>query len=227
VGHRFRVGAPEFQGPWVKVIGVVGDTKHRSLDEPPSPAFYFPSFQMPSMAFNLVIRTPTEAAALIPAIRLEATRLHPDATITDVRTVAALIDVHVANRKMNLYLVAVFAGMALLLATVGVYGVIAYSVAQRTHELGVRLALGAGESRVIALVLRQGAALGLTGLLFGLATAATLSRFIATMLFAVGPFDVVTFGGVALVLSTVLLIATYVPARRAARIEPLSALRSE
>jgi putative ABC transport system permease protein len=227
VGRRFRVGPPEFRGPWLTVIGVVGDTKHRSLSDAPSPAFYFPSQQIPSTSFNLVIRTAAAPAGLIPAILREAARLHADAALTDVRTVGSLIEKHVANRKMNLYLVGMFAGMALLLAAVGVYGVIAYSVAQRTHEIGIRMALGATETRVVSLVLSHGLAIGGAGLLLGLGMAASLSRFIASMLYGVAPLDVDSLGSVASVLGVVVLLAGWLPARRASLIDPLTALRSD
>lgn len=227
IGRRFRVGPPEFQGPWLTVIGVVGDTKTHSLADNPTAAFYFSARQLPSVSLNVVIRTASGSAMLVPAIRREASRLHPDAALTDVRSFDALIEKHVADRKRNLYLVGAFAAMALLLAAVGVYGVIAYSVAQRTHEIGIRVALGASQSRVLRLILEHGLQLSGVGLALGLAIAAALSRLLANMLFGVSSFDAVTFAAVALILATVTLMATYLPARRASAVDPLTALRSE
>lgn len=236
LGKRLKIGAPEF--PWLTVVGVVNDVKESSLQNPALPHTYTPYFQVPdaslenplfgqSRRLNLAVRTSGDPAAETSAVGAVIMGLDPSIAITKVHTMNADIQKSVAPQRFILFLLGIFAALALFLAAVGVYGVLSYSVAQRTHEIGVRIALGASNKTVLTLVLTEGMRLTIAGATVGVAGALALTRLMAGLLFGVTPHDPVTFIGVTVVMCGVALIACYIPARRAMRVDPMVALRYE
>ncbi|HEY6232333.1 MAG TPA: ABC transporter permease [Pyrinomonadaceae bacterium] len=208
-----------------EIIGIVGDIRHRALESEPRPAMYMPTYQRGSM--NVVIRTKGDPTALAATARKEVQAIDPDQPVADVRTMDQWLETAVAAPRYRTGLIALFALVALILACTGIYGVMSYSVTQRTHEIGVRMALGARRFDVLKLVVRQGMALVIAGVLIGLAAAIGLTRVMASLLFEVTAKDPFTFVAVAVVLTLVAFIACYLPARRATKVDPLTALRYE
>jgi putative ABC transport system permease protein len=210
-----------------EIIGVVGETKP-SLDAEPSPQMYVPFAQDSSWSgMSLVIRTTNDPANTASAARNEIRLLDKGIPIFNVKTMNDVLGTSIASQRMSMLLLSAFAAMALLLAMIGIYGVTAYYVTQRTQEIGIRMALGAQTSDVMKLVFGNGMALALIGVVVGLAGAFALTRLMATLLFAVKPTDVVTFAIVSVCLLVTALIACYLPARRATKVDPLVALRYE
>ena len=207
-----------------EIIGVVGDVRHGSLEAPPLPAMYMPTLESGE---NVVIRAQGDSASLSAAVRRELAAIDPNQPVARVRTMDEWLARAVAAPRYRTALFALFAGLALALSAVGIYGVMSYSVSQRTREIGVRMALGARHRSVLGLVLRQGMLLVVIGVAIGLAGAFALTRVIASLLFNVGTRDPATFSGVAVVLALVAFIACYVPARRATKVDPMVALRYE
>ena len=207
-----------------EIIGVVGDIRHRSLELTPLPAMYMPAFES---GLNVVIRTRSDVQGLAASVRRELSLIDPDQPVARVRTMDQWLGLAVAAPRYRTGLFGLFAGLALVLAIVGIYGVMSYSVGQRTHEIGVRMALGARRTDVLRLVLRQGMSLVTIGVAIGLAGAFALTRVIASLLYDVGTKDPSTFLIVALVLGAVAFVACYVPAWRATKVDPLVALRYE
>jgi len=207
-----------------EIIGIVGDVRHRSLELPPLPMMYMPAFEPGA---NVVIRTQTDSSALAAAVRREVTSIDPNQPIGTVRTMNEWLGLAVAAPRYRTGLFGLFAGLALMLSAVGTYGVMSYSVGQRTHEIGVRMALGARQLDVLKLVVRQGMSLALVGVGIGLLGALALTRIISSLLFDVGTKDPTTFTSVAVLLAGVAFIACYVPALRATKVDPLVALRYE
>jgi putative ABC transport system permease protein len=197
------------------------------MERAPESALFLASLQEPSGAYNLVIRTAGDPLRVAAAVKGEISTVDRDIPVSQVRPMREYVARSVAQPRFNMVLIATFATLALALAAVGLFGVIAYSVAQRTHEIGIRRALGAANGRVIGMVLKQGIALASAGVVLGTGGALFLSRYLETLLFGLEPTDPVTFAGVAALLATVALAACYLPARRAARIDPLVALRYE
>jgi putative ABC transport system permease protein len=226
IGKRARVSvADDFS---CEIVGIVGDVKHRSLDAEAGPEFYLSYLQSPVSAVSLVTRTMVEdPTGVVPSIRNEVTQLDSDLPIADVRPMNDLLAESVASRRFNMLLLAVFASLALLLAGVGIYGVMAYSVAQRTREIGIRMALGAQARDVLRLVVRQGLYLVIIGMTLGVAGAFAVTRVMASLLYGVSPTDPVVFAFVACALCVIALFACYLPARRATKVNPVVALRSE
>lgn len=176
---------------------------------------------------NLVVRSATDPASLVPAIRAAVAAVDKDQPISGVETMKQLVSDSVSTRRLTLVLLGLFSGLALVLAAIGIYGVMAYSVAQRTHEIGIRMAVGAQQKDVLGLVLGEGARLTLWGVGFGVAAALGLTRLLSSLLFAVSASDPLTYAAVAVVLVVVALLASYIPARRALRVDPIVALRYE
>jgi putative ABC transport system permease protein len=226
VGKRATVTvAPNFTA---EIIGVVGDVKHRNLESESGPEVYVSYLQVPTSSASIVIRTAAnDPTSILPAVRNVVGQLDKDLPVADVRTMSDLLSDSVASRRFNMFLLGSFAMVALLLAGVGIYGVMAYSVAQRTHEIGIRIALGAQARDVLKLVVGQGMYTAMIGVGIGLAGAFALTRVMASLLFGVSATDPIVFAGVALLLSFTALVACYIPARRATKVDALNALRSE
>ena len=208
-----------------EIIGVVGDIRHRSLVTQPFATMYLPTRE--TGRDNVVIRTHGDPLNLVGAIRREVHAIDPEQPISALRTMNDWIDTSVAAPRFNTLLLGLFAGVALLLATTGIYGVMSYVVAQRTHEIGIRMALGARRWNVLKLVLRQGMGLVLIGVVLGLLGAFAVTRVMSSLLFGVTAKDPFTFGVVAMLLAMVAFVACYIPARRATKVDPLVALRYE
>jgi predicted permease len=226
VGKSFRFGFPEMNGPRLTIVGVVGDTRDYGPDAAAPPVWYFSSYHVPHQNDTLVIRSAGDPGALAAAVHRAAAELEQSALITDVRTVEQLVSGSVASRRLNMLLLAIFAGLALLLAAVGIYGVMAYAVNRRSHEIGVRLAMGATAGDIMRMVIGRAALLGALGIAIGAAAALALTRLISGMLYGVKATDPLTFVTVAAVLFGAAIAASYTPARRATRVSPLAALRA-
>ena len=217
---------------WHEVVGVVSDVRSRGLVEDPRPEMFLEQRQSRALGvntrtFNFVIRTAGDPLALANSVRGVFRALDPDIPVGDVRTVEQLVSESISQERFSMLLLAIFAGVALLLAAIGIYGIMAYSVAQRTQELGVRMALGADASTVRSLVLRQGMRVAGVGLALGLGLAIAMTRLLESLLFSVSTTDPAIFGAVAALLAGVAFVANYIPALRASRGDPLAALREE
>ncbi|MGH9932753.1 MAG: FtsX-like permease family protein, partial [Pyrinomonadaceae bacterium] len=207
-----------------EIIGIVGDIRHRALESQPAPAMYMPAFQPGE---NVVIRTQGDPAGITAAVRKEVQAIDPYQPIATVRTMEEWLGRSVAAARYRTMLVSLFAALALVLSAVGIYGVMSYTVGQRTQEIGVRMALGARQLDVLKLVVRQGMVLVLTGIAVGVVGAIALTRIIQSLLFEVGTKAPTTFAAGALLLIFVAFVACYIPARRATKVDPLEALRYE
>jgi putative ABC transport system permease protein len=210
-----------------EIIGVVGDHKHLGLNTAVDPVAYWPHPELVYPGMTIVLRTNGDARAVAPAAREVIRGLDPLQPVGEISTMESLLSTSVAGSRFSAFLLAVFSVVALVMAAVGIYGVMSYSVLQRTHEIGVRMALGAQSFDVLKLVLTRGVVLGLIGVACGLAASFALTRLISTLLFEVTPTDAATFAGVSVGLFLVTLLACYLPARRATRVDPLKALRYE
>jgi putative ABC transport system permease protein len=223
VGRRMRP-CSDCQEPWYTIVGVVEDVRHGTLEETPKPVMYAPLWRTPSPRMNLAIETRMPAERIVPAVR----RVVGSAMyVADVRTMNELVTEAGAARRFQTTLLTAFAALALLLAAVGLYGMVAYAVKHRTKEIGVRMAVGAGRGRILGMVLRQGMTPAVVGMALGLAGAAAATRLIASWLYGVTRFDAVTFAAVPVVLLAVAAAACIVPAWRATRVDPVGALRHE
>jgi putative ABC transport system permease protein len=229
IGKRLKVGALDSPNAWLTVVGVVGDVHQTGLYEQKL-EFYVPyaqerrSFMAPR---DLVVRTKSDPALIASAVRNAVWAVDKDQPVSNVRTLDQVFAAAISQERFQTLMLGLFAGLALLLACVGLYGVISYAVVQRTHEIGVRMALGAQPVDVLRLVIRQGMTLTLAGLVVGIVVGTFVTRVLTDMLFGVTPRDPLTFAGVPVLLLLVALLACYIPARRATRIDPLIALRSE
>jgi putative ABC transport system permease protein len=224
IGGRLREGAGS---PWSTVVGVVGHVRHTGLDDVSQPQVYWNHPQRPQDRMVLVVRARGDPAALTHAVAAAVREVDPQQPIYDARTLDAVVDRSLGHRRFQMMLLAVFATIALVLAGIGTYGVIAYGVTQRVREFGVRMALGARYTDVIALVLRRGAVLFIFGALAGLALASLGVDVLSSLVYGIAPHDMASFALATLVLFVVSIAACYIPARRAARVEPTIALRSE
>ena len=225
IGQRLNFGGDEKANQ--EVIGIVSDVKNDDLDEAPDPTVYSPYAQNVRATMSLVIRSRQEPGQLASAVRREVQALDPNLPVSNIKPVGQMISERASPKRLMTYILAVFALIALVLASVGIYGVMSFAVTQRTREIGVRMALGAQAFDVLKLIVRNGMKMTLIGVVIGLAGAFALTRLLANLLFKVTATDEVTFAGVALSLIAVALIACYVPARRATRVDPLVALRDE
>lgn len=225
IGKRITQDDPAKPDPhWMTIVGVVGDVRHRGLDYSPAPEYYLPHAQLPYRVMTLAVRSDQAPRSLATAIRRLVQRLDPELPIANVRTLNQVISDSVAPRWLSVVLLGVFAAIALLLAAVGVYGVMSYLVVQRTHEIGVRMALGAQRGDVLQLVVGHALKLIGFGALIGLTLAFASTRALSSLLYKVSAFDLTTFVIVTVALSAIALLASYIPALRATRADPVIAL---
>jgi putative ABC transport system permease protein len=226
IGKRVRLGGQP-EGVWSEIVGVVGDVNHQGLDEERHSEIYAPYLQLPTNSMYLVVRAGADPTALVGAIRGEVQTIDSDQPVHNVMTMEERISSSVAQRRFPMFLLSVFAAVALVLAAAGIYGVMSYSVTQRTREIGIRLALGATEGQVLRLVVGHAMAVTLIGVGIGLGGAFALTRVIKSLLYSVSATDAITFVGIPLLLIGVALGASFIPAWRATRISPMAALRYE
>jgi len=227
IGKRLKQGWPESQSPWREVVGVVADVKLNGVERDTPMQTYLPLVQEPARSVGLVVRTVGNPLVEGDAVERAIHSIDKDLPVSAIRSMEQLLGISMAQRRLTLTLLLSFAALALLLAGVGIYGVISYSVRQRTHELGIRMALGAQRRDVLKLILTQGLKLALIGVVIGLLTAFALTRWMETLLFNVRPTDPLTFAVIAVVLLLVALFACWLPARRATKVDPMVALRCE
>ncbi|HYJ88118.1 MAG TPA: ABC transporter permease [Pyrinomonadaceae bacterium] len=227
LGKRIRFGPPESNEPWHLIVGVAGSVRNRRLDQETVQTIYVPYQQIPVRGMTLALHTTGDPENLTGSVREAVRALDKDQPITNAMTMETVIARSVWLQRFYAILFGVFAALALVLAAVGIYGVMSYAVTQRTHEIGIRMALGARAGDVLRLVIRNGMLLISIGVVIGLVGALALTRLLATMLFGVTPTDKLTFVAVSAVLIVVALVACYVPARRATKVDPLVALRYE
>jgi predicted permease len=230
LGRRFKIGGLEEDTPWLQIVGIVADVRQMGLDEPVKAEMYLPFQQDPNPWYaprDLVIRTAGETSSLVGSVRGIVHEVDPDQPISNVATMAEVLGTEAAQRRMGMIMLVAFAGLALLLASLGIYGVLAYFVTQHTNEIGVRMALGANQRNILGLVLKKGMGLTLVGVGIGLFASFVLTRLMSSLLFGVKAFDPLTFVVVPLLLAAVALVACFIPARRAAKVDPMIALRYE
>ncbi len=227
VGKIFRYGPPSLEGPRVKILGVVGDARQQGLDRPVEPQYFFSADQFPILDARVVVRTTENISGLALKIRSFLAERQPDSVVTKVEAIETLIGRSLTSRQNRVALLGLFSGIALLLAALGLYATMAYVVAQRTHEIGLRMALGAAAADVRLMVVREGAILAGTGVIIGLVAALAGARVLSSMLYGVTTTDALTYAGSALLLLLIMLAASYVPAWRASRVDPMVALRCE
>jgi len=226
IGKRIRFYGPLDRAPWMQVVGVIRDVKHE-LNIPVSPEYYLPHAQDPWQSMVLVAKTTSDPAVLSGALRQEVLAIDRDQPVFNVRTMKEVRSISVALYSFSSATLGVFAAVALVLAAVGIYGVMAFAVTQRTHEIGVRMALGARAADVLKLVVMHGMKLAMLGVAIGLVGAWGLTRLMKSLLFGVQATDLLTFSVVSVCLLFAALLACYIPARRATKVDPLVALRYE
>jgi putative ABC transport system permease protein len=227
LGKRITFDNREKNPEWFEIVGIVGDVKQYGLDQATTLQTYEPYTQQTFPSMTLVVRTAGNPANMSAAIRSEILKLDKDQPASNVRTLSEFFSTSIAQQRFAMALLGVFAAVALILAAVGIYGVLSYAVTHRSHEIGIRMALGAGRGDVLRLVVGQGMLLTVIGVAGGLVTAFALTRLMANLLFGVTATDASTFAGVATLLMAVALLACYIPARRATKVDPLVALRYE
>jgi putative ABC transport system permease protein len=224
VGKRVRNGS---SSPWRTIVGVVGTVRQYGLDQDLRPAIYTAHQQSPSTRMYVVARTAGDPAALSGALAREVHAVEPDSAVYGVNTMPQRIYQSLARQRFSMTMLAAFAGFAMLLGAVGIYGVMSYLVTQGMHDIGVRIALGAPRGSILGMVVRQGMAVAAAGIAAGLAGAFALTRVMESLLFGVSSTDGLTFSAVAAFLAGVAFVASYVPGWRATRVDPLTALRDE
>ncbi|MFL6211444.1 MAG: ABC transporter permease [Pyrinomonadaceae bacterium] len=228
VGQRLRRVNPNGQPlPWLQIVGVVGNIKHTSLQAPPSAEVYVPYLQNPARDLSLVIRSATDPVGLIMPANQQISAIDKDQSINNVMTMNEIMAQSLALNRFSTYLLGIFSVIALVLAAIGIYSVISYSVTQRTHEIGIRMALGARATHINKMIVRQGMRLAGIGIGIGVVVALGLMTLLTSLLYGVGAADPITFGGTILVLGLVAFLASYFPARRATQVDPLIALKYE
>ncbi len=229
VGKRFMFGRPHPESPakWITIVGVVGDTKLYGLANPSRLEVYVPFSQSVPHHMNLLVRSGVEPASLTSQIRAAVASIDKDQPILGISTMEQMVTDSVSTRRITLILLGLFSGLALVLVVVGVYGVISYAVTQRTREIGIRMALGAERSEVLKMVVGNSLKLTLVGVGLGIVGALALTHFLASLLYNVKPTDLLTFVAASFALTAVALLASYIPARRAAKVDPMVALRYE
>ncbi|HJQ25164.1 MAG TPA: ABC transporter permease [Blastocatellia bacterium] len=229
IGKRIRPGISTTAGgpKWREIIGVVGNVRHRALNRDFTPEYYVPAPQVPLDSLTLVVKTTGDPRGIVAGVRDEVRQMDKDLPLYNIRTMDEYLSSSVAQPRLIALLLMIFAGLALLLTAIGLYGVMSYSVAQRTHEIGIRMALGASPGNVLRLVVGQGMTLAAAGVAIGLGVAFLATRVMASLLFGIGAKDPLTFAAIAVIIAGVALAACFVPARRATRVDPMVALRYE
>jgi len=227
VGKRIKQSGPGYGDKWMEIVGVVGNVKYLGLTIDTDPAYYMPFAQSYGPRIYLVVRSSGDTTNQGAALRREIQSIDPGVTLAQIGTMEQALNLSVSQPRFDTMLLVLFAGIAMLLAAVGIYGLIAYSVAQRTHEIGLRMALGAAQGDVMQMVVRQAVSLAAIGIVIGLGGAFALTRLLKALLFGVGVTDALTFAAAPLGIVLVVLLATFVPAIRATRISPVVALRYE
>jgi putative ABC transport system permease protein len=229
IGKRINLGNNDDKGQpvWFEIVGVAANVRSLELREEAIPEFYLSSLQDTFANMFVVVRTVGEPTGVAAAVRHAAAEVDKSAAVSDVKTMERLVEESVMQPRFNLFLLGLFSGIALLLSAAGIYGVTAYSVTQRTHEFGIRMALGAQVGDVLRMIIRQGMLLISVGIVLGLFAAFALTRLLKTLLFEVSVTDPLTFVAITLLLTLVALVACYIPARRATKVDPLVALRYE
>jgi putative ABC transport system permease protein len=229
INKQIKFGAsPTAAIPWRSIIGVVEDVKHWEITTNPEPEIYVPHLQgSPTSSMFLVMRTASPPTSVIGAMKSEVWAVDKDQPIGSIRAMGQILSDSIARERLFMLVLGIFSTVAFVLAAVGVYGVINYLVTQRTHEIGVRLALGAQRRDVLRLIIRQGMAPALIGVSLGIAGSFALTRVLSQLLYGVSPTDPETFTAISLLISGVALLASYIPARRASKIDPIVALRNQ
>ncbi len=224
LGQRLRFGQVPTQ-PWMTVVGIVKNVKHDGLDIDGVPHIYVSIYQRGDRAFSVALRTSLPASLLEPQIRHEIQSIDPGLPVFNVSSMNDILDRSLASRRFSAELVGGFAGLALLLASIGIYGLLAYMVGQRSHEIGLRMALGAQRTDILKLILGKGFVLAAVGIVTGVFLAAFGASMMASLLYGVRPHDPAVFLAVPSLLLAVAVLASYMPARRAAKVDPMVALR--
>jgi predicted permease len=219
--------APKKDSDWMTIVGVVGDVKDQPNSTGAEPAFWWPELQTPESDMSIAIRTRSDPRQVLDGLRDAVHRLDPALAVADEKLMDSVVDSSVATPRFTFVLVGLFAGLAILLAAIGAYGVISYTVSQRTHEFGLRVALGAQRVDLLGMVLAQSARLAVTGTILGVLLALSLGRVVQNLVYGVSPADPLILSAVVLMVLTVALIASYLPARRASRSDPMVMLRAE
>jgi putative ABC transport system permease protein len=230
LGRRFTIGDLGEGAKWIQIVGVVADVRQMGLAEPVKAEMYLPYQQDESPWYaprDLAIRTSGDTSNLVSAVRQIVREVDPDQPVSNVATMSDVLGDEAAQRRTGMFMLVAFAGLALLLASLGIYGVLAYFVTQHTNEIGVRIALGASPFNILSLVLRKGMGLTLLGVGIGLAVSFALTRLMRSLLFGVNASDPLTFMAVPALLVVVALLACLIPARRAMKVDPMVALRYE
>jgi putative ABC transport system permease protein len=227
IGERITFGNPSDSTQWLTIVGIVGTTRLAGVGKDSYPQVFAPFSQTPNGSMYVVLRTAGNPLAVVSSVRRDVTAVDPTQPIADIRSMEQRVDDNIAQSRLSSLLVGFFALVALALASIGIYGVISYAVAQRTREIGIRIALGATTGEVLRLVVRQGMTPAILGIALGLAGAFMTTRLMSKLLFGVSPTDPLIFAGVTVVLTAVALVACWLPARRAARVDPVTALRYE
>jgi putative ABC transport system permease protein len=228
LGKRIKPGRADSDAEWITIIGVAEDVRQFELTAQPRLQMYLsysqPGFFVPG---HLVVRTEVEPAGLTAPVREAVWSIDKDQPVSNIRSMEEILSESIARQRFSMLLLGIFAGIAMLLGAVGIYGVVSYSVAQRAHEIGVRMALGARSSNVLRMIVGHGLKLVLVGVVIGVAAASMLTRLMESLLFGITATDPATFVVIPVILLAAATLASYIPARRAARIDPLLALRYE
>ncbi|MGA9774079.1 MAG: ABC transporter permease [Blastocatellia bacterium] len=226
VGKRINLGDPE-SNPWQTIVGIVRDTRHEALSADPYSQMYAVHTQSPRRSLALVLRTSSDPLSLVSAIRSRIADMDSDLPLSNMRTMEQILSESIMRPRFNMLLITIFAVVAMVLASVGIYGVISYSVSQRTHEIGVRIALGARPGDIFRMVVGQGLKIALAGVGAGLVAALALTRVMVSLLYGVQATDPLTFAAISAALTAIVIMASYIPARRATKVDPMISLRYE